>query len=151
MAISEYQRQAAEFLQASGTVMSINKIGTVDGFPFDSKDTRPHDKYIVVLRSNGKTYDFPFYDSAHNYYVNQDRVYCGQRAIKPTAYDILACLQSYPVEADVWDFANEFGYEIDSRESFNRVNEIHRECRKQYAALLDLFGEEWMEKLAEIQ
>lgn len=141
MAISEYHRQAIAFLQESGTDMTIHRVGVVRGFPFDCRDKSPHVKYHVTLKRGDHFYDFPFYDSTHNY----------MRNLRPTSYDVLACLQSYPVEEDMWDFANEFGYEIDDKKSFDRVANIHRECLAQYNALHDLFGEEWMDKLAEIQ
>ena len=148
--MNEYNQQALDFLRDSETQMAITKIGTVDGFPFDPKDTYHHDKYIVVLTRNGKSYDFKFYDSAKNYIDNLNRKYCGQREVKPSAYDVLACLEKYPVEPDVWDFAAEFGYEINDKESYERVCKIHADCLDQYKHLLDLFGEDWMEKLAEI-
>ena len=138
--ISEYHRQAINFLNESGTDCTIHRIGVVHGFPFDNKDTNLHVKYHVVLKRDKKIYDFPFFDSAYNYLHD----------MRPTSYDVLACLQSYPVEEDVWDFAREFGYTINSKESYERVANIHRECVNQYKALLDLFGEEWMNKLAEI-
>lgn len=138
--ISEHHRQAIQFLQDSGTDCEIHYVGAVRGFPFDSADTNMHAKYHVTLKRDRKIYDFPLYDSAYNY----------QHNLRPTSYDVLACLQSCPVEEDVWDFANEFGYTINSRESYERVENIHHECVNQYKALLDLFGEEWLAKLAEI-
>ncbi len=140
MAASEYQRQAAQFLQDSNTECEIHRLGVVHGFPFDDRDRNPHVKYHVTLKREGKIYDFPFYDSTRNY--QEDR--------RPTAYDVLACLEKYPVDEDVWDFAREYGYEINDRKSYDRVSNIHRECQNQYAGLLDLFGEEWLNKLAEI-
>lgn len=148
--MNEYNQQALDFLRDSETQMAITKIGTVDGFPFDPKDTYKHDKYIIVLTRNGKSYDFKFYDSAKNSLDNLNRKHCGQREVKPSAYNVLACLEKYPVEEDVWDFAKEFGYEISDKKSYARVSAIHRECLEQYNHLLDLFGEEWMDKLREI-
>lgn len=139
---NEYEERAREFLTDSGTVLRLVEVCVVFGFPFDDpkQEKHPHVKYNVVLQRGKKTYDFPFYDSTYNYEHHK----------KPTAYDVLACLQSYPVEEDMWDFANEFGYEINSRSSYERVANIHRECVNQYNALLDLFGEEWLARLAEL-
>ena len=141
MAISEYQKQALDFLKETETSIKISDMGVVYGFPFDNRDSRPHTAYNVVLTRGNKFYSFPFYDSTHNYELNK----------WPTAYDVLACLQSYPVEEDMWDFANEFGYEIHSKDDYERVSNIHHECLRQYRALLDLFGEELLDKLAEIR
>lgn len=138
--ISEYQQQALDFLKESETTIRISGMGVVHGFPFDDRDHSPHKAYNVVLKRGQKFYNFPFYDSTFNYCHNK----------RPTAYDVLACLQSYPVEEDMWDFVNEFGYEIHSKDDYERVSNIHHECLAQYKALLDLFGEELLEKLAEI-
>lgn len=140
--MDKYYNQAVEFLRKSGTDCEIKEVRVVFGFPWETeKDNRhPHVKYAVVLRREKKTYDFPFYDSTWNFQHNQ----------RPTCYDVLACLQKYPVEADVWDFAREFGYEIRDRKSYNRVLKIHQECIDQYEALLDLFGPDLMAELEEI-
>ena len=138
--MNEYVKQANDFMVDSETTMTINRIGVVQGFPFDDKDKSPHVKYQVIMERKGKIYDFPFYDSTHNYQ-------CGK---SPTCYDVLACLEKYEPEPDVWDFANEYGYEINSKKSYERVSKIHESCVEQYEHLLDLFGEKWMEKLCEI-
>ena len=138
--MSEYTQRANKFLDDTDTHIYFRMSGIVDGFPF-SDDTMKHNKYTVTLKREGKKYSFPFYDSYHNYLNHK----------KPTPYDVLACLQSYPVDDNMWNFANEFGYEINSEETYNKVKEIWKNCREQYESLLDLFGPELMEKLGEIQ
>lgn len=139
--MSEYEEMAQRFLKDSGTKMTIRKTETVEGFPFDKNDRLPHDRYSVCLKRGDKKYSFPFYGSADMYYKRK----------RPTAYDVLAVLESYPVEEDLWDFANEFGYSIGSEEDYNNVRRIHKACRNQYRRLCDLYGPEWMERLAEIR
>lgn len=138
---SEYTKQAKTFLRKAHARMSITYAGTVNGFPFDERDSNNHNKYIVRIDRDGKSYRFPFYDSAFN-------TWHGKR---PTAYDVLACVEKYEPEADVWDFADEFGYDIDSRAEYRRVERIWRACTEQYKKLLRLFGEELLAELQEIQ
>lgn len=138
--LDEYDKVARFFLYISGTNMDIIKLGEVTGFPFDKTDKQKHYKYRVILHRDGKMYDFPFYDSAFNYAHNK----------MPTYYDVLSCLEKYEPEPDVWNFAKEFGYQITSKEEYNRVRKIQQECKEQYDSLLDLFGEVWMNELREI-
>lgn len=137
---SEYEMQARNFLRASGAKMRIVSAGIVHGFPFEDRDRNWHNKYLVRIDRCRRSYSFPFYDSA----------YSTSRDERPTQYDILACLEKYPVEDDVWDFADEYGYEIHGRKDFERVSSIHRACQTQYAKLLRLFGKELMEELQKI-
>lgn len=65
--------------------------------------------------------------------------------VKPTEYDILACLEKYGYD-NFSDFCAEFGYSADSisaRETFLAYGE-------EYARLRRIFTEEQMEKLREI-
>lgn len=137
---SEYEMQARNFLRASGAKMRIVSAGIVHGFPFADRDRNWHNKYLVRIDRCGRSYSFPFYDSAYN--TSRDE--------RPTQYDVLACLEKFPVYDDVWDFADEYGYEIHGRKDFERVSNIHRACQTQYAKLLRLFGEELMEELQKI-
>ena len=137
--MSEYIQQAEEFLKRTGTVIKIRKKGVVEGFPFDN-DKLPHIKYSVTLKRGMKRYTFPFYDSYYNYKVKKE----------PTAYDILASLQCYPIEGTIDDFAREFGYKINSVSDFNRVQKTWHACKLQYDKLANLFGIN-IEKLREIQ
>ena len=140
--MTDYEKNARDFLKKCGVSCRIRKVGEVKGFPFDDHDTHYHNKYRVTLTkgADGKTYNFMFYDSANNYWKGE----------RPTRYDVLACLEKYEVEADVWDFAREFGYEIHDKESYNRVCRIHKACIKQYKKLCWLFTDEQMAELQEI-
>lgn len=140
--MTEYEKSAKDFLKKCGVSSRIRLIGSVKGFPFDEKDRYWHNKYRVTLTrgSAGKTYSFLFYDSARNYSTGE----------RPTRYDVLACLEKYEVENDVWDFAREFGYDIHDKESYNRVCKIQKACMKQYEKLRWLFTEKEMAELQEI-
>ncbi len=137
---NEYDIQAETFLAASGTEMTIRKMGVVEGFPFHENDHLLHDRYIVTLKRDDKEYKFPFYNSAMAH----------ERGTKPRPYEILSCIEKYEVPDDMWEFADEYGYEIHCKKDYENVQHIWKECRKQYRALYDLFGPYFMERLAEI-
>ena len=132
MKINEYEQQAKDFLERTGTEMQIRKIGVVRGFPFDNSDIKPHVKYRIVLTREDKFYDCDFYDSYQNYLDNK----------RPTPYSVLACLEKYEYPVDPWEFADEFGYKISSRADFERVQKIAIACREQYDALVKLYGDD---------
>lgn len=140
--MTTYQQQAEDFLEKARTTMRIVKISRVQGFPFDKKDKHPHIKYQVILTNlnTGKSYDFPFYDSHANY--RDDK--------RPTSYDVLSAVEKYEVDEDIWEFAREFGYETETKENWEMLQKVHRNCLDQYNALLDLFGEDLMKELQEI-
>lgn len=141
MKLTEYDLKAQSFLAKAEAKMSIIFVCHVKGFPFDNNDKMMHSKYQVVITRNGKQYDFPFYGSHKDYLDGR----------KPSKYSILACLEKYEQPDNLWEFAREYGYEINSEETYNRVNRIWQDCRDQYNALLDLFGDELMEELEAIQ
>ena len=112
---------------------------TVCGFPFEKSDNQWHDKYTVTIRRNGMSYSFQFYNSA----------YATARNERPTAYDVLACVEKYIPDGDVWDFANEYGYEIYDKQTFNRVSKIYKACEKQANKINRIF-DDCMDELYEI-
>lgn len=142
--MSEYINEAKTFLSETGTKMSIvfDSVVTDKEIGWGSNGRNmEHNKYIVTLARNNKSYSFPFYDSYQNY-LNGER---------PTSYDILACLQKYDVE-DLECFVSEFGYEVHSIADAKRVEKIWKSCKTQYQKLLRLFDNDYsiMEKLQEI-
>lgn len=138
--MTEYEIQANEFLRMAETKMSISRTGEVHGFPFDPSDNLWHYKYQVVLTRNHKQYRFTFYDSNFNW----------QNSKRPSRYDVLACLEKYEVPGNVYDFASDFEYPTDSPSDLRFAKKVWKACKEQYERLLDLFGDELMDKLREI-
>jgi hypothetical protein len=138
--MNEYEQQAKDFLDSTGTKMVIRKTGTVRGFPFEKNGTDLHDRYSVTLVRGDKKCRFPFYGSVFDYLHNK----------RPTPYDILACLQSYEVPDDMWEFAEEYGFKIRCKEDYERVKKCWRGCRQQYRDLCEMYEPELMEKLTDI-
>ena len=139
--MNDYEKSAKNFLKKADTTMRILQIGVVNGFPNDPSDKQKHIKYRVVLTRHEKVFDFDFYGSHADYLARK----------LPSEYDVLACIEKYEYPLDPWEFSREFGYEIECEDDYNRVRKIAEACREQYEGLLDLFGEELMEELEEIQ
>ena len=139
--MNNYEMSARNFLNRAYCKMQILQTGVVNGFPSDPSDKQKHNKYRVVLTRGGKSFDFDFYGSYRDYLDGR----------KPSAYDVLACVEKYEYPLDPWEFAREFGYEIECEDDYNRVRKTAEVCREQYEGLLDLFGEELMAELQEIQ
>ena len=140
--MNEFTKLAKDFLKETNTRCTISYIDTVQN-PWNATDICKywrHNRYRVRLDRNNKTYSFIFTDSYSNCENNK----------RPTCYDVLACLQKYePYWSDVFEFAEEFGYEFHSREDFKRVEKIFKAVCKEYKNVDRLFHDV-MEKLAEI-
>ena len=139
--MSKYLAQAQNFLRKTGTEMRITFIRTVNGFPNDPGDKQTRNKYNVCMTRGDKSYDFDFYGSHADYLDGK----------KPNAYDVLACVEKYEYPTDPWEFAREFGYEINCEDDYKRVRKIAEECREQYENLCELYDGEIPEELEEIQ
>lgn len=137
--MNEYEEQALQFLKKANATMEIKLVEPVDRFPNEEYATGKRGKYEYTIKRNGKTYTFDFYGS-----INDWR---DQRP--PTAYDFLACCTKDEVPKDVWDFAEDYGYEIHDKKSFQRVSNIQKACQTEYKAISELFGDV-MDELREI-
>ena len=133
---NEYTKQTRDFLQKTGTQLKIKYFGT-DKYFFDDKEVR--NIYRCVLKNKRGQYTFKFGDSITSTTKN----------IKPTEYDVLACMTKYNV-GTFENFISDFGYSIDTKEDYNKVSEIYKAVRKEYNALCRLFTLEELEELAEI-
>ena len=140
LTMSEYEIQAIDFLKKAETKMTISRTGEVEGFPFDEHDRLWHYRYQITLTRHGKQYRFTFFDSFYNWRQNK----------RPTRYDVLASVEKYEVPDNLIDFAADFGYNVDDPQDYKRVKKIHQACMKQYDRLFDLFGEDLMKELQEI-
>ena len=129
--ITEYDMQANNFLALTGATLEIARDEVVKKWGWYRW------KYSCKLEREGKTYLFPFFDSVANYEKDKE----------PSKYDILACLDTYDYISDIEDFAFEFGYDIEDRET----EKIYNACMRQSKNLHGLFTDEELEMLAEIR
>ena len=72
-----------------------------------------------------------------------------QQEARPSAYDILACLEKYDV-GTIDDFVSEFGYEVRKWSDVRRIEDTYHAVVKQYHDLCRIFTPEQMEMLREI-
>lgn len=138
-----YEAMAKEFCEKTGTEVIINyKEKKLN--PWNETNYRKnwvHDIYRVTIKRNGKKYSFDFTQSKNG----------TDNGEKPTAYDILTCLQKYEV-GTFEDFCNEFGYELYNEEytGYNRKSQkTYNAVVKEYNNVMRLF-EDVIEELIEI-
>ena len=141
--MNEYVKQATDFLAATNTTLSINFISTV------KKDfvgrTAAHDTYQVTLSNSRHTYSFVFTDSINNTEKNAKRF----KRVKPTAYDILACLSVNEFDS-FDDFCQEFGYEYSSEREQQEIQKIYYALLDESENIQGLWTSEELEELHEI-
>ena len=129
--MTEYDMQANNFLAVTETTLEITRNEVV------KKWGQYRWKYSCKLRRGHKTYTFPFFDSAKNFEEDKG----------PSKYDVLAGLDTYDYIQGLEDFASEFGYDIEDRETEKTYNACMRQSKK----LHGLFTDEELEMLAEIR
>lgn len=154
---TDYEKQAQDFLNATNTVLTISEGDTkparwdVYGYHYEVTLRRaiPIEKYQYGdNKINGQSYTFDFWDSYANMGTGK----------KPTAYDVLTCLDVY--DGDMHDFEMEYGYDHDrcehsydlDTESFEdcEVLDVYKAVIEQTRELKRLFSEEELEALQEI-
>ena len=136
--MTDYERKAREFLKKHNAKMTISHVS--DGYGGWRKGTITDGwLYRVRIDRNGKSWSFQFSDSVANRWNNK----------RPTKYDVLACIEKWEPYGDLWDFANEFGYDIYDRESYQKVNRTFKAVKKEYANVVRMFGD-CLEELKEI-
>jgi len=129
--MSEYTKQADNFLKKTGTKMIATEIGYDKYFP-DDKESR-YIFRVKLTRKNRGSYSFKFGQSIHD------------GSTPPSNYDVLTCLTKYDV-GTFEDFCGEFGYDTDSR----KAEKLYKNVVKEYNNVKRLFSDV-MEELQEIQ
>ncbi len=113
--VTDYQKQANDFLTATGTKFTATFKTNDFYFPGD-KQTR--DIYSIVLKNDRHRYRFNFGQSITN----------SNKNIAPTPYDVLACITKYDC-GNFENFCNEFGYDIDSRSAYKSYKAVMKEWK----------------------
>lgn len=173
--ISEYDQQAIDFLESTGTKFEIVYTHTDKYF---SNDTEKRDIYTFTLVNGKGSYSAKFGDSTYNTqrkaYVNLPYRYqcyskgknlgfkmrpggtaptrqesAAVKRYKPSAYDILACLDTY-VPDTFEEFCSEFGYDDLPLHRHDDIMQIFLNVRAQSKGLKAMFTDEQLEQLAEI-
>jgi hypothetical protein len=105
------EKQALAFLEKTGCKMEINFKENRKYFP---NDKEPRDVYEIKITRGREKWSFEFVNSIYN------------TGIKPTSYDVLACLTKYEV-GTFDDFCDKFGYDFDSEKSEKTYNAVKEE------------------------
>ena len=135
--MTDYEKQAEDFLKKSNTKLNIT---FKEYGKYFNDDKQARNIYFFTITRNGKKYKSTFGDSINNTQNNE----------KPTAYDILSCVEKY--EVDTFDnFCNEYGYfPINSQKEYLNTQKIYNACKKQSEKIIDLFLD-CIDELREIQ
>lgn len=104
-----------------------------------------HFAYTIELKKDGVKKSFTFHDSVYNYRRNQGPT---EEMINDAVDCILSDAFSYENAADVYDFAEEFGYDYEEEEK--DVNRIYNGCKKTYYKLSEILDAEGMMELSEV-
>ena len=127
--MTEYEKQAQDFLESTGTELTVTYKGDMKYFPGDREKRAV---FEFTLRRGETEYKDTFGQS----------IAAGDAM--PTPYDILACLDYW--EGNFEDFCGEYGYSDDSISALNTYNAVI----KQSNGLKELFTFDELEKLGEI-
>lgn len=168
--MNEYIKQAESFLDKTGSKLEIEFLK--NDFHFEG-ETDKRDIYKCTLSRGERNYVFNFGQSIVNSqkYVDQltlnefttngqpikgNKIVISQRYLtdycqlvrgkQPTVYDVLACLQTYPVDT-FEDFCAEFGYDNDSIKALK----VYEAVKNEHNNLCRLYTDKELELLSEIQ
>lgn len=170
--LTDYDKQAIDFLESTGTELKVQYLYTGTYFP---DDTEERDIYSFTLTNGRGSYSAKFGDSLQNTLIRQyksgqkklaykeDYDFCKRHKIgvspggyvyrqktdKPSAYDILACLDSYCPDT-FEEFCDEYEYSDSPLTDYDKVMSIYLSVREQARGLKAIFSEAELEQLAEI-
>lgn len=146
--MNECKKHANDFLSdCHATIKSMYVGASVNELLGDGEK---YDTYMVYIKTPRGGMIVKFCDSLYDTEENNNRVNAGKNRIKPSAYDVLSCLQKYEV-GDIGDFMDEFGYEIKSGKDLKNFISLYDTCVKEYEDVRRCFADEQIEKLREIR
>ncbi len=168
--MTDYDQQARDFLDSTGTVMAVDYQALR---PYFDGDDQPRDVYRITLTRGERSMSFDFGQSlqcsgTHWFYLDyrkgmwnskHDAKWVADKFTRivgnpwaankhyeaPTAYDVLACLDGYAPES-FEEFCSDYGYDTDSRSAERTYNAV----RQQAEDLQRLYSDTELEALAEI-
>ncbi|MFW6311633.1 MAG: hypothetical protein ACOC1K_05295 [Nanoarchaeota archaeon] len=140
--MTEYEKQAQDFLGKTGTTLTTKFLRTDHYFPDDEEQKAKRDVYQFTLQRGKRKYTAEFGQSIHHSRHPNRK--------PPTPYDILACLTKYD-PGTFEDFCSEYGYEIGDEASERQAKRTYKEVKIEYIFCVQkLFTDEEIEELAEI-
>lgn len=136
--MNEYVKQAHDFLTSCNATMQITYTGIDTNKDWGGNELR--NTYSVTITTPKGNMKIKFWDSIYN----------TEHAIKPTEYDILACLEKYDV-GTIDDFVYEFGFEVHEWADVKRIENTYNAVVKEYQDICRCFTPEQIEAMQEIQ
>lgn len=133
--MTQYEQQAADFLKKCNVQMTAKFSGHKKHF---ADDTQLRDVFRVALKSSNHVFRFNFGQSINN----SD----GNGSNPPTPYDVLSCIEKYPVY-DFEYFCSNYGYDTNSRKAYK----TYKAVKKEWENVNLLFTSEQIEELRDIQ
>lgn len=130
---SEYDIQADNFLKKTKSKFEVKYLRNGKYFIDDDYD---RDVYKVTITRSKREFTCEF---------GQSIMRSGVSRKAPTAYDVLACLQTYYPET-FEDFCNNCGYDISSR----KAKRIFKATQIEYNGLALLYNRAELDEIAEI-
>lgn len=172
---TDYNKQATDFLAATGVTISI--VFDRHGKHFES-DTQERDIYSVTITRGTRSFTLKFgasindsgivyignnpkptgatlfnhkgYHCVSAHYAKQLYNKASTKVLtkrsEPTTYDVLTCLQKHDV-GTFEDFCDEFGYDTDSR----KAEKTYQAVCEEYKNVCIIWKEAELEQLQEIQ
>jgi hypothetical protein len=141
--VSDYDLQANDFLKVTNSKLIIKFIGLSSPNHWGENEKVRNTYEVSLYNSNGrdKPYVFKFWDSIN----------ATEKGTKPTAYDILACLNVDYCD-NINDFCDCFGYDLmtDSIKETQRIKNIWALYEEEQDNLKRLYTEKEIELLNEI-
>ena len=174
MTHTDYEKQGTDFLEQTGTIMTMEYART--GKYFDDDDKEERDIYTITLNRGNRGFTFEFgqsincsgrfiaygnprrgmsrgflkdngeYRKPKNDYAGENKWELNINFSAPTPYGILLCLTKYDPET-FENFCSEFGYDNDSR----KAEKTYKAVKLEYMQLCTMFNETEMEAMQEIQ
>ena len=132
--MSEYLKQAKDFLASCNATMTITYLGKDVNKMWDENNYR--NTYRATIKTPYGSMWVKFWDSINNTCKN----------IQPNEYDILSCLQKYDV-GSYEDFVREYGYDYEAP----NTKKIYKAVCNEYEKICRCFTEEQIEAMWEIQ
>lgn len=130
----DYVKQGQDFLEKHSIAMTFRKCA-----PKWSEWEGNAYKVTIRRRQYNQSMTITFHDSICN----------TQKGLKPSAYDVLACLIKHEPIGDIWDYAREYGFKINSKDTYEEAKQAHKAMLKEYKDVIRLFWD-IIEKLQEI-
>jgi hypothetical protein len=135
--MDKYDKQAADWLRATGSTLTVTFLRTGKYFP---SDTVERDIYQFTLANTNGGYSATFGQSVN----------ATMNATTPRRYDILSCLDAND-PGTFEEFCAEYGYNDQPLSTYPEAKRTYDTVKAQVDGLRAMYTDEELDQLAEIQ